>query len=116
MYLKGKGRIKLRYFLKTEERNRIAMFSVLWSILSAHRSCFLVDLRSFLLVSFVWTENKGAFTVTKKRQRLIPVALFPINYNKFPAHLRDRSILGARLYIYKSLPLRATSLIYCFVS
>lgn len=27
------------------------------------KSCFLVDLRSFLLAFFVWTENKGAFTV-----------------------------------------------------
>lgn len=45
-------------------------------ILSAQKSCFLVDLRSFLLAFFVWTENKGAFTVTKKLQRLIPVALF----------------------------------------
>lgn len=45
----------------------------------SQKSCFLVDLRSFLLLSFVWTENKGAFTVTKKRQRLIPVALSPPN-------------------------------------
>lgn len=60
-----------------------------------------MDLRSFLLVSFVWTENKGAFTVTKKRQRLIPVALFPINYNKFLGNLRDKSVLGAGFYIQK---------------
>lgn len=42
-------------------------------------------LRSFLLLFFVWTENKGAFTVTKKLQRLIPVAVLPANCCKFLA-------------------------------
>lgn len=29
----------------------------------------------------LWTENKGGFTVTKRRLRLLPVALFPSNYH-----------------------------------
>lgn len=76
-----------------------------------------MDLRSFLLVSFVWTENKGAFTVTKKRQRLIPVALFPINYNKFLSDLRDESVSCACFRLQTLLLIRATSLIlslFCF--
>lgn len=60
--------------------------------MSVEKSCFLSDLRSFFLGFFVWTENKGAFTVTKKLQRLIPVALFPINYNKFLADFREEPI------------------------
>lgn len=47
------------------------------------KSSFLLDLRLFLMVFFVWTENKGSFTVTKRLQRRIPVALNPINYDKF---------------------------------
>lgn len=39
-------------------------------IFIVQKSSFLGDLRSFLLLFFVWTENKGAFTVTKKLQRL----------------------------------------------
>lgn len=36
------------------------------------------------------TENKGAFTVTKTLHRLVPVALFLINYNNFPGAFRDK--------------------------
>lgn len=75
-----------------DQKIQLKIICIPWkSLYSFKKSCFLVDLRSFLLVFFVWTENKGAFTVTKKLQRLIPVAVLPINYYKFLSDSRDKA-------------------------
>lgn len=77
------------------------MFHSVEIISGVHKSCFLVDLRSFLPLFFVCTENKGAFTVTKKLQLLIPVALFPIHYHKFLRDFRDEPFFSLHLFTSK---------------